>query len=124
MERFDFKYAIIRGFTIHAVFAKERLLMMNRSSTVLVCLLLAVASSGAQTPSTETKPAAPDINGLWTGSWGTYSSAQGTTPPKDICKKLDAKVEAKGGVWEATFEGDCGRPYKYTIKMEGRLVER
>jgi len=24
------------------------------------------------------------------------------------------------GVWEATFEGDCGRPYKYSIKMEGR----
>ena len=25
-------------------------------------------------------------------------------------------------MWEATFEGDCGRPYKYSIKMEGRLV--
>jgi hypothetical protein len=26
----------------------------------------------------------------------------------------------KAGVWEALFEGDCGRPYKYTIKMLGR----
>ena len=25
-------------------------------------------------------------------------------------------------MWEAVFEGDCGRPYKYTITMEGRLV--
>ena len=25
-------------------------------------------------------------------------------------------------VWEAVFEGDCGRPYKYSISMEGRLA--
>ena len=25
-----------------------------------------------------------------------------------------------GDVWEASFEGDCGRQYKYNIKMEGR----
>ncbi len=25
-------------------------------------------------------------------------------------------------MWKAVFEGDCGRPYKYTITMEGRLV--
>jgi len=24
------------------------------------------------------------------------------------------------GTWLATFEGDCGRPYKYSIKMEGK----
>src|SRR5262245_61057589 len=66
---------------------------------------------------------APDIAGEWTGSWGIYSPAQGTTPPKDICKKLEAKVEPqKDGVWQAVFEGDCGRPYKYTIKMEGRQI--
>ncbi|HYP25509.1 MAG TPA: hypothetical protein VE262_02215 [Blastocatellia bacterium] len=64
----------------------------------------------------------PDISGEWTGTWGIYSPAQGTTPPKDICKRLDAKVEYKNGTWLATFEGDCGRPYKYTIKMEGRQI--
>jgi hypothetical protein len=26
----------------------------------------------------------------------------------------------KDGVWQATFEGECGRPYKYVIKMDGR----
>jgi hypothetical protein len=24
------------------------------------------------------------------------------------------------GTWQATFEGECGRPYKYTIQMKGR----
>ena len=61
-------------------------------------------------------------NGEWTGTWGSYNPSQGTTPPKDICKRLDCKVEYKDGVWNAIFEGDCGRPYKYTIKMEGRQV--
>ena len=48
---------------------------------------------------------------------------------KEKCKQLDCNVVLKddpngktGGarVWEATFEGECGRPYKYTITMEGR----
>src|SRR5438046_6055992 len=39
----------------------------------------------------------------------------------DACKQLDCKVETlPGGKWQATFEGECGRPYKYTIKMLGR----
>ena len=99
--------------------------MLNRSVAAVFCVLLAAFVCLAQTPSTENKqapPAPPDISGTWTGTWGSYSPAQGTTPPKDICKKLDARVEGKNGGWEATFEGDCGRPYKYTIKMEGRLV--
>ena len=48
--------------------------------------------------------------------------AQGAVPAKEICKNLACKVVNKNGVWEATFEGDCGRPYKYTIKMEGRQI--
>ena len=78
-------------------------------------------SQNSQAP--QSAPPEPDIAGAWTGTWGVYNPAQGTTPPKDICKKLDAKVEKnKEGVWESIFEGDCGRPYKYTIKMEGRQV--
>ena len=65
---------------------------------------------------------APNIAGDWSGTWGIFSPAKGTTPPQDICKNLTAKVELKGGVWLAAFEGDCGRPYKYEIKMEGRQV--
>ena len=98
--------------------------MLNRRwLVVLSFVLVASLSVGlAQTQSSQTKEAAPDINGEWTGTWGSYSPAQGTTPPKDMCKSLTAKVERKGEVWEAVFEGDCGRPYKYTIKMEGRQV--
>ena len=82
--------------------------------------LAQTANPPAQSPAQQ--PAAPNISGAWTGTWGVYSPANGTTPPKDICKQLDAKVTVKDGVWEASFEGDCGRPYKYSIKMEGRQV--
>lgn len=85
---------------------------------ILICSVVAVAQN--QTAPTTTQPT--DISGDWTGTWGVYSPAQGTTPPKDICKRLDAKVELKDGTWLATFEGDCGRPYKYKITMEGRQV--
>jgi hypothetical protein len=34
--------------------------------------------------------------------------------------RLDCAVVRKGDSWQATFEGECGRPYKYTIKMDGR----
>ena len=101
-----------------------------RRLTLLSFVLIAgigVALAQNQNPETQqskdqAKDQAPDISGAWTGTWGVYNPAQGTTPPKDICKKLDARVERKNDVWEAIFEGDCGRPYKYTIKMEGRQV--
>jgi hypothetical protein len=64
----------------------------------------------------------PDISGDWTGVWSSYNPAQGAGSEKELCKKLTCKVEYKDGVWNAIFEGDCGRPYKYTIKMEGRQV--
>ena len=62
----------------------------------------------------------PNIVGAWTGSWSSYNPARATAPPQEQCKKLDAKVAQRGAVWEATFEGDCGRPYKYSITMDGR----
>jgi hypothetical protein len=110
------------GSSDSATHYKGEKVMVNRRWLLLPCFIL-VVSIGlalAETQSSQTKE--PDIAGEWTGTWGVYSPAQGTTPPKDICKKLDAKVAKKESVWEATFEGDCGRPYKYTIKMEGRLV--
>jgi hypothetical protein len=102
--------------------------MLNRRWMALICFVLVTGlgialaqTQGSQTSAT--KDQAPDIAGTWSGTWGVYNPAQGTTPPRDICKKLDAKVEQpKDRVWEAIFEGDCGRPYKYTIKMEGRQV--
>ena len=98
--------------------------MLNRLWSALVCLAV-IGSFGtaiAQNQVPQTKDQLPDISGEWTGTWGIYSPAQGTTPPKDICKRLDARVEFKDGAWLASFEGDCGRPYKYAIKMEGRQI--
>ena len=64
----------------------------------------------------------PDINGDWTGTWTSFNPAQATAQPQELCKKLDASVVRDGESWLATFEGDCGRPYKYKITMKGRLV--
>jgi hypothetical protein len=83
----------------------------------LPVLLEAQRGRGRGTP-----PAPPQIDGEWAGTWSTWSPAQGAVPAREICKELVAKVTKKDAIWEATFEGDCGRPYKYTIKMEGRLA--
>jgi len=93
---------------------------MKRSRFILPCFALFIGIAHAQTA--QTTSSVPDIAGEWTGTWATYSPAQGAVAPKDICKSLGCKVVYKDGVFEATFEGDCGRPYKYTIKMEGRQV--
>jgi hypothetical protein len=68
---------------------------------------------GAQTP--------PEIAGKWTGTWSSFNPAQATAQPKELCKQLDAEIVRNGDTWLATFEGDCGRPYKYKITMNGRL---
>jgi len=65
---------------------------------------------------------APDIGGKWSGTWSSFNPAQATTQPREVCKQLDAEVVRNGDGWVATFEGDCGRPYKYKISMNGRLV--
>ena len=80
----------------------------------------AVTLAQGRGPGSAAQP--PDIVGKWTGVWSAYNPAQPATPPKEECAKLDASVAQENGNWVATFEGDCGRPYKYTIKMEGRLV--
>ena len=96
--------------------------MRNRNWLALIFLLLVTSPGIGQTQGTTTKEQPPDIAGEWNGTWSTYNPAQGAVPAKEICKNLACKVVNKNGVWEATFEGDCGRPYKYTIKMEGRQI--
>ena len=85
-------------------------------------LIVGVGVALAQTQTSQTKDQVPDVSGEWTGVWSAYNPAQGGGSPKELCKNLTAKVVSKDGAWEAIFEGDCGRPYKYTIKMEGRQV--
>jgi hypothetical protein len=61
--------------------------------------------------------AKPQVTGEWTGTWGPYDQKPDPSAKK---MRLDCNVVHKDGVWQATFEGECGRPYKYTIKMAGR----
>ncbi len=103
--------------------------MTNRSWLALLFFALVInlgvaqaQTPSAQTPNAQTKVEAPDVAGDWSGIWSSYNPAQGGSTPKDLCKNLSAKVNVKDGVYEASFEGDCGRPYRYTIKMEGRQV--
>jgi len=98
---------------------------MRRLLVVWVVLLLTAVASGIAQERGQRGgrggPAQPlDIAGNWTGTWSNYNPTQTTSQPNVVCAKLDAKVAMVNGVWEATFEGDCGRPYKYSIKMEGR----
>lgn len=96
--------------------------MSNRLLSALsICVLATVVSGLAHAQAPAAQAPALSIAGDWTGNWSSYNPAKGAESSKELCAKLDAKVAAgKDGVWEATFTGDCGRPYRYTIKMEGR----
>jgi hypothetical protein len=68
-----------------AIYSKGENLMLNRFRLALACLVVIVsvgiAAAQNQTPQTpQTKDQMPDISGDWTGTWGIYSPAQGTTP--------------------------------------------
>ncbi len=108
---------------------------MKLKTGILAAVMAAVVAAGltrADDTAKTAKPAAkaPAVAGNWTGDWGMYSP-----PPKsgevpaalkkmmypELCKQMDCKVEPMpDGNWQATFQGECGRPYKYTIKMIGR----
>ena len=96
--------------------------MFKRSWLSVLLAIVMIEAGAAQTETPKPSAQVPDIAGAWTGTWAIYNPSQGAVPAKEICKRLDCKVEFKEGAWQATFEGDCGRPYKYSIKMEGRQV--
>jgi hypothetical protein len=91
-------------------------------ASVVFVLGLAVVGFAQRGAQTNAQP--PDIVGKWTGTWSSYNPAQSSTPPREQCAKLDATVVQSAGAWKATFEGDCGRPYKYSIEMEGKQAGR
>ena len=89
----------------------------------LLALLVAVGTTAGDASAQRGRgtQAPPEIAGAWSGTWSSFNPAQATPQPKEVCKKLDAVVVRDGDEWVATFEGDCGRPYKYKISMKGRL---
>ena len=94
---------------------------MRRWGLISAVLLTMAIPAGAQEGRRGRGPQGPpNITGAWSGTWSAYNPARASTPPKEQCAKLAANITQKGDVWEAVFEGDCGRPYRYTIKMEGK----
>lgn len=86
-----------------------------------LALAVGIATTDAQGQRGRGPQGPPEIAGKWTGTWSSFNPAQATAQPKELCKQLDAEIVRNGDVWVATFEGDCGRPYKYKISMNGRL---
>ena len=91
-----------------------------------VIMGLGMASSGRPAQSKR-----PRVTGEWVGTWGISAPPKAGYPragePQSPSQhtgvelRLDCKVtEQRDGAWQATFEGECGRPYKYTVKMQGR----
>jgi hypothetical protein len=62
----------------------------------------------------------PDVSGKWAGTWGPLDAKPDSPKkPSDLTMECTVTKLSDGG-WAAVFEGECGRPYKYTIKMDGR----
>ncbi len=95
---------------------------MRRLAGFAVAVTLMVSTGEAQRGPGRGPQAPPNVVGAWTGTWSAYNPARASTPPQEQCAKLSATISQKGDVYQAVFEGDCGRPYKYTITMEGRLA--
>ena len=108
---------------------------MKRGSLLFVVASLAVLLSAlvsqAQDKQQVKQSGKPGVAGNWTGTWGIYSppGPDGEAAAAPAAKtaytlpqrQMDCKVTAlSDGKWQATFEGECGRPYKYTINMLGR----
>ncbi len=99
----------------HPAFANQ--CVYARNDKEIVCVSLAAEPAKR-----------PGVGGDWVGTWGPYSPPKdgAAQPPSKYTKeqlRLDCKVvELRDGKWQATFEGECGRPYKYTIQMTGRQV--
>jgi hypothetical protein len=96
---------------------------MRRVALIVMLFALTIVPAIAQQGRGRGTQAPPEITGAWTGTWSAYNPAKPSTPPKEMCAKLSANITKKtDDTWQAVFEGDCGRPYKYTITMDGRLV--
>lgn len=95
---------------------------MQLRTPILVCLSFLV--SGVAVAQQKPAPKRPEVGGAWTGTWELYTPpAPGAAPRKSPLppQPLQAQVtELPEGKWQATFEGEAGGAYKYTIKMVGR----
>jgi hypothetical protein len=99
---------------------------MQRCTRICGLALAVVAGLGLISSRGPAQGKRPQVAGEWVGTWGIYAPPE-TGAPQARSRysgselKLDCKVtELRDEAWQATFEGECGRPYKYTVKMQGR----
>ena len=100
--------------------------------TGALALSTCTALAGQRTPDSASaagKDRRPQVTGDWLGTWGIYAPPAASTPgepPRNAGQqyppmRLDCTVTAlPRGRWQATFQGEAGGPYKYTIRMLGR----
>jgi hypothetical protein len=95
-----------------------------RHSRVLILAACLVFALLTRTPVRGQSPGGPipRVTGAWTGIW--FPRPPTPTAPKPMepnCQqRIDCAVAQKDNLWQATFEGECSRPYKFTVKMDGR----
>ena len=99
---------------------------MNRR-TALAALAAGglVARADDPKPEPKKKPKGPkptpDAAGKWVGTWGPLDPKPGAAKsPSELTMECLVTKAADG--WKAVFEGECGRPYKYTVAMDGRAA--
>src|SRR4051794_9307623 len=95
--------------------------IVNRWVVVAGLLVVMGATAAAQRRG-QAPQAAPNVTGIWTGTWLAYDPSSPDNKPEEQCKSLNAKITQDAATWHAVFEGDCGQPYKYAITMDGRQV--
>jgi hypothetical protein len=104
---------------------------MRKSALPFSIFLFSAVTLGLSQTQKPQQGKAPNVNGDWAGTWGLYAppvpAKEGDAKPKpafpDIHFQMTCKVTEKSeGKWEAVFEGNAGRPYKFVIKMPGRQV--
>ena len=99
--------------------------MNPRNGLILLLGLVGVVVMGGLGVAEETstnQEAKLEMHAEWVGEWGPYNPAKEMALKKEDCKTLECHVQLKDGKWHATFEGECSRPYKYSITMEGSQV--
>ena len=94
------------------------------TAAVAVMLVAAYTGSGAGVAPPARDQHVPAVTGHWTGTWSIWRPGAATpaeAAAEDATRLMECRVTRRDdGRWEATFEGDCGRPYKYTVTMLGR----
>jgi hypothetical protein len=100
--------------------------MMRQYTRTFGVALAVIVGLGVASSVRPAQSKRPSVAGEWVGTWGISAPPKtGETQAQSRYSgaelRLDCKVtELKNGAWQATFEGECGRPYKYTVKMKGR----